>query len=486
MKRLFLISAAVSTFLAACSAPTAAPAPTTAPAPTAISTTAPAPTAVPTVALQPIAGGPTLLREGIALRKVIAVEGGSIRLAQNPADGALYLLHPGSGLARVSLAEPAALEPVATVEEMIGKGTPTGLAFGPDGTVFVVANRQANLRNEGLIRRGRFDAAGKLSWETLATSEPYPLSGTPFDHQFNGIVVSPDGKDIYVNSGSRTDHGEVQTNNSAFPNTREVPLTSKVFRLPADATDLKLPNDDAGLAPYIFTSGTRNAYDMAFAPDGKLFAIDNGPDADYPDELNWLQEGKHYGFPWRFADAVNPQTDPAYDSANDKLLHPDFTAVKSLTYRNDPEFPAAPAVDFVLPVRNLGPAATQYRAANGEQRDAATEGSALYGLTAHRSPLGLVFAADPTLPALWRSEGETLSAFVLSWGSAGGTLTDKGQDLLHMQLRPDAQQAGGYVATTQQIAIDFANPIDAVLIGNTLYVLEFGADSAIWALTFEE
>jgi glucose/arabinose dehydrogenase len=499
MKRILFYLAMIA-FLVACSVPTTTPAPTAAPAP---QPTSVAPTAAPTSAAPavepttaatsesmventPIAGGPTLLRDGIDLRMVVEVESGSIRLAQNPQDGALYLLSPNSGLARVKLQEPAKLEPVAPVSDMLAKGAPTGMAFGPDGTLYLVGNSQANLRNTGIIRRGRFDDQGKLSWETLATSEPYPLSGTPFDHQFNGIVVSPDGKHIYVNSGSRTDHGEVETNNSAFPNIREVPLTSKVFRLPADATDLLLPNDEAGLQPYIFASGTRNAYDLAFAPDGKLFAVDNGPDADYPDEINWLREGQHYGFPWRFGAATNPQTDPNYDGKDDKLLQPDFTAVRSLTYRNDPEFPPAPAVEFVLPIRNLGPAAAQYRDADGNERDAAAEGSDFYGVTPHRSPLGLVFAADEAMPAAWRSTDDMLSAFVLSWGAAGGDLSDAGQDLLHMQLRPDPTQEQGYMATTQQIALDFANPIDAVLIGDTLYVLEFGQDSAIWALRFVE
>src|SRR5262245_19529614 len=33
---------------------------------------------------QPIAGGPVLLRDGIKLRKVVDVQGGSIRIASNP------------------------------------------------------------------------------------------------------------------------------------------------------------------------------------------------------------------------------------------------------------------------------------------------------------------------------------------------------------------------------------------------------------------
>jgi hypothetical protein len=86
------------------------------------------------------------------------------------------------------------------------------------------------------------------------------------------------------------------------------------------------------------------------------------------------------------------------------------------------------------------------------------------------------------LPAQWRSEGATFSAFLLSWGAAGGTLSDQGQDLLHLQL---TKTGDNYEAVTTQIARGFHHPIDAVLIENRLYVLDYGENGAIWELTFE-
>jgi hypothetical protein len=85
------------------------------------------------------------------------------------------------------------------------------------------------------------------------------------------------------------------------------------------------------------------------------------------------------------------------------------------------------------------------------------------------------------MPAEWQGSDATLSAFLLSWGAAGGTLSDRGQDLLHLVL---TRNGNSYSATTTQIARGFKNPIDAVLLGNRLYVLEFSGDSALWALTF--
>jgi len=58
------------------------------------------------------------------------------------------------------------------------------------------------------------------------------LSDTYFDHLYNGIIVSLDGKWVYINGGSRTDHGEVEDNAGAFPDTRDVALTARILAFP--------------------------------------------------------------------------------------------------------------------------------------------------------------------------------------------------------------------------------------------------------------
>lgn len=436
-----------------------------------------------TVEKQPIAGGPTLLRDGITLRKVAPVGGGSISLKRNPVDGQLYYLNTANGLFRVDPTGSGAPQNVGK-RLFAAEGDLAGMTFGPDGTLYVVLNKKVDAKHtQAIIRRGRPEGNGGFVFTTVAATEPYPLSGTPFDHVFNGIVVSPDSKWLYVNSGSRTDHGEIETNGLTFADAREVPLTSAIFRIPADALDLQLPADEAGLKPYLYADGTRNAYDIEFAPNGDLFATDNGPDADFNDELNWIREGRHYGFPWRFGAQDNPQQFPDYDSAQDKRLSMDFTAVKTGTYRNDPTFPRPPAgVTFTDPVVNVGPDAASYRADDGTEHNAAAEGKTLQTFTAHRSPLGLAFVTDPKAPADLRSDDKSLGTFMLSWGAAGGTLADKGQDLLHLRL---TKQGDNYQAVTTQIAKGFKNPISAAMIENRLYVLEFGDGGSLWELTFQ-
>ncbi|MBA3944967.1 MAG: PQQ-dependent sugar dehydrogenase [Herpetosiphonaceae bacterium] len=433
---------------------------------------------------QPIAGGPVLLRTGISLRKIVDVNSGSVKLARNPVNGQLYFLNPGDGISRVDIGPSPTATQIVQKTDVFTDGVASGMTFGPDGTLFIVANRKfGRYRTQALIRKGVTTAAGGFTWTTLATTEPYPLSATPFDHLWNGIVASSDGQWIFVNAGSRTDHGEVESNTGSFPDTRDVALTAKIFRLPAKATDLVLPNDDATLTAQgrIFARGTRNAFDLQFAPNGDLFAIDNGPDADFPDELNWLREGHHYGFPWRFGNQDNPQQFPGYDSSKDLRLSQDFTAVRTGTYRNDTGFPKPPG-PFTNPVINLGPDGAQFRAEDGTQHDAGAEHMPLYTFTPHRSPLGLVFGTDAKLPVDLRSTSNAQSAFVLSYGAAAGTLTDKGQDLLHLTL---TKRGDNYEAVTTQLAREFKYPISEVMIENRLYVLEYGSGSAIWELTFK-
>jgi glucose/arabinose dehydrogenase len=435
------------------------------------------PIVIDTTPRQPIADGPTLLDSRLGLRRVATIPVNSIRVVYDQTTMQLLLLNLTEGLMAVdpqtgqmrTIAEPAIIAP---------NGMPSGLAVAANGTIFVVSNLQANGYNTASIRRGTPNG-NKYTWTTVATTEQYPLSGTNFDHVFNGIVVSPDQQYLIVNSGSRTDHGEVEDNQGLFPDMREIPLTARLFRIPINASYITLPNDEAALAPYVYARGFRNAYDPAFAPNGELFVGDNGPDADLPDEFNVVREGGHYGFPWRFGNIDTPQRDPNYDPSQDRLLNEEFVAVQLGVYANDPNYPAAPE-NMIDPIINRGPAATIYRAADGQVVDAHAAGQTLSSFTPHRSPLGLTFATN-AFPASWQVVGG-LSGFILSWGAAGGDLPDKGQDLLHLQLTLNT--VGGYEMRAVQLIRDLRNPIDATLIDNRMYILEFGADVALWEVEF--
>jgi len=164
------------------------------------------------------------------------------------------------------------------------------MTFGPDGVLYVVANRKVGEnQTQALIRKG-VAAGDKFTWTTLASTVPYPLSNTPFDHLYNGVAVSADGKIGVVNAGSRSDHGEIESNNNAFPDLREIPLTSAIFRIPADSKDLELKNDADALKP---TYSRRDAQLLRSRVCAQRRSLrgDTAPTPTFPDELNWLREG---------------------------------------------------------------------------------------------------------------------------------------------------------------------------------------------------
>src|SRR6266850_2680121 len=415
----------------------------------------------------------------------------SIRIAKDPRNNDLYYSKFNGDIYRITLQPGNGSSTSARLYGAADHGIPDsaqGMAIGPDGTVYLVGNFTTNSGNSTLARivKGVPQSSGARVWSLLAQTEAYPRSRTAFDHVFNGIIVSSDANWIFVNSGSRTDHGEVQDLGGLFPNTREVALTAKIFRLPATASNLFLPNDTNALrnAGYIFAEGTRNSFDFAYAPNGDLFATENGPDRDMSDELNWLRQGLHFGFPWRIGGADNPQQFPNYDPATDRLLDPRFVGVGGGTYHNDPSFPPRP-VNLTEPVINVGPDADKFRdPATGQIKDASDLGLKLSTFTAHRSPLGLVFDTVGAMDLPFRNHG-----FMLSFTpgdpngtSVAGPFFDASQDLVELQLT----NLGGtnYQAGVTKLVGGFTTPIDAEIIGNRIYVLEYSGNQAIWEITF--
>jgi Glucose / Sorbosone dehydrogenase len=429
-----------------------------------------------------VLGSPKALRDDIQVRKILETGGGMVRMKRDPSTDTIYymsnkadiyqlIIKPGNASGKD---RPYTLAKIGGAPDLIA----SGMAFGPDGTLYVMGNVNADNTAQAYVYKGKLDAGGKRVWTTLVSTAPYQKSNTQFDHAFNGIVISPDGKYLYMNSGSRTDHGEVEDAKGAFPNIREIPLTSAIFRVPTDTDNQVLPNDEAQLKSkgYLFADGIRNSYDLTFGPNGDLFGADNGPDADYPDELNWLQEGHHYGFPWRFSNLDNAVRSPDYDPAKDRLLQPEFFAVKNGLYRKDPDFPAPPAgVTFTDPIANLGPDADVFRDADGNGYDASDLGQPAYSFTPHRSGLGLVFDTAGALGQDLKGDG-----LMLSWGAAEGNLADQGRDLLDLKLTKVGET---YQVKTTQLVTGFDHPIDAALVGKKLYVLDWAGKGTIWEIS---
>ena len=361
---------------------------------------------------------------------------------------------------------------------------PSALFIDATGTFYVLKRIDLSIYNIATITKGEVDSSsGERTWFTLAETEPYERCDCIYNHEVNALVVSPDNRSLFINSGSRTDHGEIQDGDGHFPGLRETALTAIILRVPTAARDLVLPNSRYELLDqdFLFAEGLRNAYDFAFAPNGDLFATENGPGRDMPEELNWLRQGHHYGFPWRMGLDDTPQQFPDYDPATDFLLSPRSTAVREGYYHNDPTYPPPPR-NFTDPVINLGPDADAYRdPADGRIKDASEEGMRFGTFTAHRSPLGLMFDVDHALAGPFRGDG-----FTLSWtrgdpdgDSVNGPFNDPSQDLLHLDL---AKVNDNYEAHVTRIVGGFSNPIDAEIIGNRLYVIEWSGKRGLWEI----
>lgn len=431
--------------------------------------------------------GPTAPTD-FTIRPVIDTGGPetSVRLARDPISNALFVLERSGDVLRVTIpAQGAATLDRLYASAETGLSDAQGMAFGPDGTLYLVGNQVDGLDNFATIRRGSRAGGDARTWSTLAQTVPYPRSNTAFDHQWNGIAVSPDGRFIYLGSGSRTDHGEEQTSGGRYPGLREVPLTAKIFRLPATGNGIVLPDDEAALvsAGYVFARGVRNSFDPAFNAAGDLFSGDNSGDRDDNDELNWLREGGHYGFPWRMGTNDTPQQFAGYDPEADRLVDHRFYAYQNGFFHDDPTYPARPSQAFTDPIPNLGTDANSFRdPVTGSVMKASDVGRSLGTFTTHRSPLGLVFDTTNALAGRYRG-----GAFILGWtkgdamgDSAQGPFRDASQDLLFLDLQ---RTGAGYDVRAQSLVCGFLNPIDTEILNGRLYVLEFGGAGTVWEIT---
>src|SRR5437867_7882481 len=166
----------------------------------------------------------------LTIRRIVDTGGpeASLRLVRDPVSNALFVLKRDGDVSRLTVpaqGAPSFERLYQSVET--GVSDAQGMAFAADGTLYLVGNEIDGLDGVAIIRRGARASGDQRVWSTLAQTVPYPRSNTAFDHEWNGIVVSPDGRSVYVNSGSRTDHGEVQTSGGRYPGLREVALTAK-------------------------------------------------------------------------------------------------------------------------------------------------------------------------------------------------------------------------------------------------------------------
>ena len=397
-----------------------------------------------TTRLKPvIQSTPKPLRPDILIEKFADVQANAVRLLIHPVSGDFYYTTFEGGVFHLTKKDGSLVsEKIISLEDH-GINKLQGAVFA-GSELFLCGNtiENNNRGTRGKLVRFSITPKNKPSLTVVFNTEPYGLNATTWDHGWNALEMSPDGRYIFVNSGSRTGHGEIQDDKGVYPNARDNALTTKIFRIPVDAQNLVLPNDSDKLksAGYLYAEGIRNAYDMAFDLSNNLFAVVNSSDYDHSEDMFWVRQGRHYGFPWIMGGIENPQQYPDFmpDPKKDPFLNAASHGMLMKYFRNDPDFPKVPeGLKFNPGVQNLGPDANEYRGHSGKILDGDNTGVSISTFTAHSSPLGLVFDTKRKLSNEFKGDGFVLRNTIGTKSSLMKPFTDQGRDLLHLDMSYD-------------------------------------------------
>lgn len=267
---------------------------------------------------------------------------------------------------RVTRIDPVtgATSTVLTIPEVSASGAQDGLlglAFGNEVVYLAYsynAGTDAAPDLRGKIVRYAYDQAAATLRDPVDILSGLPASR---DHDAGRLRVGPDQK-LYYSIG---DMGNNQFDRACLPiRAQDLPTAEqvaakdwstyvgKILRLNPDGG---VPDDNPvihGVRSHIYTYGHRNPQGLAFGPGGRLFSSEHGPKTD--DEINLIQAGKNYGWPF----VAGFRDDQAYRYANwsaapncAQLKYDDYDIPASVplgpkeTEWNDP--------DYVEPLKTL-------------------------------------------------------------------------------------------------------------------------------------
>jgi hypothetical protein len=366
--------------------------------------------------------------EGLQVREVVklgaADDSQPIRVQVDPKTGLFYVLYVNGDLWQVDADKSAKRKVLEARKYFRSDAAPfvqsLGLYIDPAGLTYVVVNErhEKETPKRAHVCVYRITDIGGEPKATPWLEFDHPWGIGPFNHGACKIATGPDGL-IYLSVGSRTDHGEAGKDSEKLrlDTHGETDVTACMLRIDPKAEKPKAE---------VFCKGLRNSFGFDWDDKGRLIASENGPDADHPEELNWLRQGKHYGFPYRFGNQALP-------------MYPDAAAA--------PEG----LKDFEKPIANLGP--------NGRPKDE-TE----YTFHPHSSPAGVLWYSKGTLPAKYDN-----SFFVLRFGNYLGK-EPVGFDLLHVEL---TEKDGDLAGTMTTILEKLRRPSDLCQWKGKIYILEY-------------
>lgn len=198
-----------------------------------------------------------------------------------------------------------------------GFKNPRGLAW-RDGTLYVASRGQINTLRD--TNGDRVADENKVIMDGLFSLD--------IQHSNNGIAFGPDGKLYIAIGGPRVGQLTLENHEYSYQGQpRDDWFFAGVIQADAD-----------GKNPKLFARGLRNPYALAFGSDGKLFATDNGDEtipAPDGDELNLVEPGRDYGYPYFFG-----YPPPWSDTAAPIVRFVPHTAPTGVTVYDAEKFPA--------------------------------------------------------------------------------------------------------------------------------------------------
>jgi glucose/arabinose dehydrogenase/cytochrome c551/c552 len=339
--------------------------------------------------------------------------------------GAVYFLDAASGAMQLLIKTDDYLDPA--------RGDLTALGFMQD------AEKRLWIVTDQRIKNGEGPVLNEVTiHRTTAMSEGHPIKPQPwftvripfgvgpYNHGVGHLAIGPDGM-LYVNSGSRTDGGEAGTD-PHYSKEGETDITACLWKLDPRAEQPKIE---------VVARGIRNAYGFAWDGDGHLFTVSNGPDYNAPEEMDFIEPGRHYGFPFQFS------TLP---------VKPHFP------YPHTP--PAPPGLVFTPPVLNVGPAG------GGSAK------KPLGTFDAHSSPAGMIWCGDDFPEPLRRTFLITRFGNLLGESAAP---EDVGFDVLcaKMERQGDGPEKR-WRAQVNTVLAPLGRPLDVVRAGpGRAFILEY-------------
>lgn len=206
---------------------------------------------------------------------LMTTEGERSQVAGMPENTGIYYVLRSPDYATSRLVYISYFEPGGPDEPRIGRNA-ADTRFRPEGLTVLRAQLEPNLFSPTLRNV-------QVIWRQ---DKIVPI---PTGFQIGAYMAfSPDGRYLFIGGGARDEFVGIQDLSNALGK------TARIFpdgTIPPDNPFVQTP----GARPDIWTLGHRNVYGIAFAPDGRQWQTEHGPEGG--DEVNLITPRGNYGWP---------------------------------------------------------------------------------------------------------------------------------------------------------------------------------------------